>query len=79
LASIDRSLATKYYVFSIAYANELLVFELIKEMEGVAPSININKFINKLLKELNDILSLSLITEYICLYQLIDSWTLSFG
>jgi len=79
LASIDRSLAAKYYVFSIAYANKLLVFELIKEMEGVAPNININKFLKRLPKELDAILSLSLITEYLCLYQLIDSWTLSFG
>lgn len=79
LTSIDRSLAAKYYVFSIAYAKEFLAFELIKEMGGVAPSININKFMKKLSRELNDILSLSLITEYVCLYQLIDSWTLSFG
>jgi hypothetical protein len=78
LASIDRGLAINYYVFSIAYAKEFLALELIKEIEGVAPNININRFMKELSRELNDILSLSLITEYVCLYQLIDSWTLSF-
>jgi hypothetical protein len=78
LVYIDLSLAIEYYVFSIAYANMTLVFQLVKEMEGDAPHINIRKYLYELLKELNGVLSLSLFTEYMCLDQLRDKWTMSF-
>jgi hypothetical protein len=78
LVYIDLSLAIEYYVFSIAYANMSLAFQLIKEMQGDAPHINIEKFLYGLLKELKGVLSLSLFTEYMCLDQVRDKWTMSF-